>query len=251
MWNMWSMLLLGAMTASAAAEKPVLLYATVFHAQGAEEYAADGPYADVLERLGETYEVRVSAEPLIANPNAEAVKDGPPPHQMNRNDVMHLANHVANGGGLVFLSNQSSAHNCEKQNANHLLRHFGVQATHYEVGVKRYQIPDETPIVGGLDWAYYYGCILTVEPDHPAQPQVLVRNERAQAPLRGQAGIDGAVLVTAEVGAGRAVIASDAGFVTDWAMAAEGDDRIKQQDNWTLFRRLVDWTAQREQEQNE
>jgi hypothetical protein len=235
--------------------QPVLLYTTSFHAKGQPDYQPDGPYAEVLKRLGADFEVRAHGEPisrktlkgvkvvLIANPSFKGHRGGPEPHHFDRNDVFQLVNFVQHGGGLIFLSNQSSAHNCEKQRANELLRHFGIRATHYEVGVKRYEVPRDTPIVGGLAWAFYYGCVLEVDEQHLARPRVLLRNDPELQPLQGVTGPDGPVLALAEVGKGRVVVAADTGWITDWAMDAIGEDRIQEQDNWRIFQRLAKWVA--------
>ena len=254
----WAMATCG--TAWAQTTRPVLLYTRAFHAVGEKDYAPDGPYADLLKRLGQDFDVRVSADPigrdtlkgvsvvLIANPNENAIKDGPPPAHISRNDVFHLVNFVQNGGGLIFLSNQSSAHNCEKDDANKLLQHFGVKATHFEVGVKRFDIPKDTPIVGGLRWAFYYGSILDVDKNHLLKPRVLVENQPDIEPVRGMKGLAGPILVSVEAGDGRVIIAGDTGWLTDWAMNQTKDDAIRGQDNWTIFQRLSRWVAKIEED---
>lgn len=240
------------------ADRPVLLYCTHFTAEGEQQYAPDGPFAEVLGRLEEEFDVRVSDERptrgrlagadvlLIVNPSDKAVDDGPPPHHVERADVRVVVNWVQSGGGLVFLSNQTEGHNVEKRAANELLREFGLRVTEYTIGVKRVAIPSEAPIVGGLRWAYYYGSPLAVEAGHFARPRTIVRNDPDVPAQQGKgvAGPDAPLLAAAEVGRGRVVVAGDTGWIADWALLEkEPYGTIRGQDNWEIFRRLARWAA--------
>ncbi len=240
------------------ADRPVLLYCTHFTAEGEQQYAPDGPFAEVLGRLGEDFDVRVTDKRptrgrlagadvlLIVNPSDDAVDGGPLPHHVERADVHAIVNWVQGGGGLVFLSNQTEGHNVEKRAANELLREFGLGVTEYTIGVKRVAIPSGAPIVGGLRWAYYYGSPLAVDAGHFARPRAIVRND-PEVPAqqgKGVAGPDAPLLAIAEVGRGRVVVAGDTGWIADWALLErEPYGTIRGQDNWEMFRRLARWAA--------
>jgi len=240
------------------ATKPVLLYSLYFTAKGQEEYTPDGPFSEVLERLKGDFEVRVSGDPLngrtlrgvkvvlIANPSDKPIKDGPPPNHVSQKDIHTLANFVQGGGGLVFLSNQTEAHNCEKKDSNLLLEHFGIRVTEYTLGVKKILIPRRAPVIGGLRWAFYYGSILDVDEAHYLRPRVLVWNDPDNPPQpgKGAAGMKGPLLATVQVGHGRVVVTGDTGWVAKWGLLEEEPlGTVKGQDNWEIFRRLARWAA--------
>ena len=245
----------------AAAAKPVLLYSLYYHAEGQTQYLPDGSFSEVLKRLGEDFEVRWNAERpgrrtlqgvsvlLIVNPGDVAWGGAKPPPHFTEREVYEIGLFVQNGGGLVFMSNQTPAHNCEKKDSNRLLDQFGMEVTHFDVGVKVFDIPDDAPLVGGLKWKYIYGSILEVREDHFAHPQVLVEND-PEVPVEmgpvgpagsttvgpsGEVGFRGPLLATAEVGKGRAVVGTDTGWMANTA--------IDQADNWEIARRLYRWAA--------
>jgi len=242
------------------AAKPVLLYTLHYHAEGEEQYLPTGNYSEFLERLKEHFDVRVNAAPispatlkgvgvlLIVNPSESARGGKTPPHVTER-DAYEISLFVQNGGGLVFLSNQTPAHNCEKRDSNRLLAQFGIEVLHYDVGVKEFTIPDDAPIVGGLKWKYIYGCLLDVRRDHFAHPRVLLENDPAvpvevgqanpaaggpAVPL-GEAGPRGPILATAQPGVGRVVVGTDGGWLANGT--------VGQSDNWEIARRLFRWAA--------
>ena len=242
----------------ATSTRPVLLYSMAFTAEGEKQYEPNGPYREVLARLTQDFEVRYSDQPLswkvlggakvvlISNPSDKGV-GGREPHHVDRADVNLLANYVQGGGGLVFLSNQSGApHNCEKENANKLLEQFGIRNSEYFIGVKRIVIPADVPIIGGLTWGFYYGSPLMVDESHFAHPRVLVWNDPnlPAQPKKGPDGVRGPLLAVAEVGKGRVVVASDTGWIAEWALLEqEPFGTVRGQDNWEICRRLTRWAA--------
>ncbi len=245
-------------TPTTAATKPVLLYSLAFTAEGEKQYDPNGPFREVLERLTQDFQVRYSDQPLswktlggakvvlIANPCDKAFEGHAPPRHVSQEDIHLLTNYVQGGGGLIFLSNQSEAHNCEKRQANFLLNQFGMGVTEYTIGVKKVQIPADAPIVGGLTWAFYYGSPLMVNESHFAHPRVLVWNDPnvPAEPKKGADGLRGPILAVAEVGKGRVVLASDSGWIAQWALLEQEPlGTLRGQDNWEIFRRLARWTA--------
>src|SRR4051794_20761129 len=87
---------------AANGKKPVLLYSRYFNAKGETRYLADGTYKDVLGHLRESFDVRVSDQPLttdslsdvavvlIANPSDQAVGENARPHHCTPEDVAEL-----------------------------------------------------------------------------------------------------------------------------------------------------------------
>ena len=236
--------------------KPVFLYSRYFNAEGETRYLADGNYKDVLERLGADFEVRTHNQRLtpkalagvkvvlIANPSDRAVGSHPPPHHISANDARALADFVSKGGGLIVMENQEN-HNLEVEDTNKLLAQFGIQATNLYTDAKQLVVPKETPIIGGLRWAYYTGNLLLLEGAHPARPRALVTNDLNQKPLNGLRDQAGVLMAAAEPGQGRVLVVTDSGWIADWAFSGEGVGgvSIKQQDNWQIFHRLARWVA--------
>ena len=54
-----------------AADKPVFLYSRHFNAVGEARYLPDGNFKDVLQRLGQDFDVRVHDKPLAAETLAD------------------------------------------------------------------------------------------------------------------------------------------------------------------------------------
>ncbi|HUU70823.1 MAG TPA: hypothetical protein VM186_14945 [Planctomycetota bacterium] len=240
--------------------RPVLLYSLYYHAEGEEQYLPAGNYSEILERLKEHFDVRVNADAmsratlkdvavlLIVNPS-EAARGGKTPPHVTERDAYEIALFVQNGGGLVFMSNQTPAHNCEKRDSNRLLAQFGMEVLHFDVGVKEFTIPKDAPIVGGLKWKYIYGSLLDVRPDHFAHPRVVLENDPAvpvivgpagtapDAPVGplGEVGPRGPILAIAEAGTGRVVVGTDGGWLANGT--------LEQADNWEIARRLFRWAA--------
>ncbi len=241
---------------SAARKKPVLLYSRYFNAQGETRYLPDGTYKDVLTRLRGGFEVRVHNEPLtaqtladvnvllLANPSDKAVGNNPPPPHVSPEDIAMLGRFVESGGGLIVMGNQEN-HNLETDDLNKLLARFGLQFTNLYTDVKQIVLPRDTPIIGGLRWAYYTGNLVLVTPNHPARPRALVNNDVTQKPLNGPRNQAGPLLAVSEPGRGRVAVVTDAGWVSDDALSGKGIGgvAIKEQDNWEIFRRLALWAA--------
>ena len=238
------------------AEKPVLLYSRCYNAEGENRYLPDGTYKEVLRRLRDEFNVRIHNQPLtretlagvgvvlVANPSDKAVGANPPPRHVTPDDVKALTEYVVKGGGLIVMGNQEN-HNLEVDEMNKLLAHFGLQFTNLYTDAKKLAVPKETPVIGGLNWAYYTGNLLLPDISHPAKPRALVTNDLNQKPVQGTRDQAGCLLATAEPGAGRVVLITDSGWITDMALDGRGigDVAIQEHDNWEIFRRLSRWAA--------
>jgi len=237
--------------------KPVLLYSRCYNAQGENRYEPDGAYKQVIQRLRADFDVRIHKKPLtrealedvtllfIVNPSDKAVSNNPAPPHVSAADINVLTDFVRNGGGLIVSGNQEN-HNLEVDDMNKLLAQFGIQTTNLYTDAKKLALPKETPIIGGLRWAYYTGNLLRVDASHPAKPRALVLNDLNQKPITGPRDQAGCLLATAEPGRGRVSVVTDSGWLADWAFSEEGVGgvAIKGQDNWEIFHRLVRWAAQ-------
>ena len=236
--------------------KPVLLYTRYYNAEGESRYLPDGTFKDVLGRLREHFTVRVHREPLtaasladvtlllIANPSDKAVSNNPSPPHVSPSDAKTLTGFVARGGGLILMGNQEN-HNLEVEDVNKLLTRFGLQLTNLYTDAKQLVLPKQTPVIGGLRWAYYTGNQILLASSHPARPRALVVNDLAQKPIQGPRDQPGVLLATAELGAGRVVVVTDSGWITDDALSGKGIGgvAITAQDNWEIFHRLTQWAA--------
>ena len=241
----------------AAEPKPVFLYSRHFNAQGEARYLPDGNFKDVLQRLGKDFVVRVHDQPLtamtlqdvkvvmIANPSDRAVKGNPLPHHFTAADLTALQQFVGAGGALILLGNQEN-HNLETEDTNRLLRQFGLQFTNRYTDAKLLPLPKETPVIGGLRWAYYTGNQILIDTQHSARPRALVSNDLRIKPAQGPRDEPGALLAVAEPGRGRVIVVTDAGWICDWAFEEKGVGGValKGQDNWEIFHRLALWAAQ-------
>jgi hypothetical protein len=239
-----------------SAPRPVFLYSRYFNAEGETRYLPEGTYQQVLRRLQEQFEVRANQTPLteaslagvnvilIANPSDQAVGNHPPPHHFTGADIEVLTTYVRNGGGLIIMGNQEN-HNLEVEDTNKLLSGFGLAFTNLYTDVKRLIVPRDSPIIGGLSWAFYTGNLLELKPSHPARPRALVMNDLSQKPLNGSRDQPGALLAVAELGRGRVVVVTDAGWITNDVLADKGIGGvvITNHDNWEMFRRLARWAA--------
>jgi hypothetical protein len=236
--------------------KPVFLYSRYFNAEGEQRYLPDGSYSDILKRLRSEFAVRVHAEPLtaktlsgvsvvlISNPSDQAVGANPPPHHFTAQDIDALTRFVKNGGGLIVLGNQEN-HNLETEDTNKLLSNFGIQFTNLYTDVKKLNLPEATPVIGGLRWAFYSGNLLLLEAKHPAQPRALGLNDLNVSLAGGSRDQAGALLAAAEPGQGRVVAVTDAGWISNDVLSGKGlgGVAIKEHDNWEIFRRLAHWAA--------
>jgi hypothetical protein len=249
-------ILISAYGAESAGKKPVFLYSRYFNAPGENRYLPEGNYKDVLQRLREDFEVRVSDKPLntenlkgvnvvlVANPSDRAAGGNPPPHHVDRRDIAEITHFIEQGGGLIVMGNQEN-HNLEIADMNKLLARFGIQFTNVYTDAKKLVLPKETPIVGGMRWAYYTGNQLLLDAKNKAKPQAVVTNDLAQKPEKGERDAPGVLMASAVVGKGRVLVVTDSGWITDTALNGEGIGgvAIKEQDNWEMFRTLALWTA--------
>src|SRR5437867_3347592 len=236
--------------------KPVLLYSRYYNAEGEKRYEPDGAYKQVMQRVRGDFEVRIHKKPLtretledvklvlIVNPSDKAVSNTPAPPHISAADIQVLADFVQNGGGLIVSGNQEN-HNLEVDDMNKLLAQFGIQTTNLYTDAKKLALPKETPIIGGLRWAYYTGNLLRVDASHPAKPRALVLNDLNQKPITGPRDQAGCLLAISEPGKGRVIVVTDSGWLADWAFTEDGVGgvAIKGQDNWEIFRRLTHWAA--------
>jgi hypothetical protein len=249
-------LFLALQPAEAAPAKPIFLYSRYFNAEGETRYLADGTYQQVLQRLGAQFEVRVSREQLtdallegvkvvmISNPSDQAVGNNPAPHHFSARDIAVLTRYVRKGGGLIIMGNQEN-HNLEVEDTNKLLAEFGLGFTNLYTDIKKVSIPRETPLIGGLSWAYYTGNLLVLAANHSARPRALVMNDLSQKPLNGPRNQAGPLLAVAEPGRGRVVAVTDAGWIINDVFADKGIGGvvIANHDNWEIFRRRACWAA--------
>jgi hypothetical protein len=251
-----SIAVLGAAEALRTGPRPVLLYSRYFNAAGESRYLPEGTYRAVLGKLREEFEVRVHGEALtektlagvrvvlIANPSEQAVGTNLAPPHVSARDVESLTRYVRRGGGLIVMGNQEN-HNLETQDLNVLLARWGLRFTNVYTDVKAITLAPQTPVIGGLRWAYYTGNSIAWESGHEARPRCLVANDTTQAPLNGSRNAAGCLLAVAEPDQGRVVLVTDAGWLTDDAFSGKGIGGvgIKEQDNWEIFRRLAHWSA--------
>lgn len=243
-------------SAENASAKPVLLYSYYFNAEGENRYPADGVFSEYMKELETDFEVRVHADPLneetlsdvkvllIANPNDKAVEGFPPPHHVNDSDIKTLTAFVNNGGGLITNHNQEK-HNLETKNFNRLLKQFGIHTTEDYTEAKAIELSEDTPIIGGLMWAYIIGNSIQIDSDHPASPFAIVTNDVSQEPLKGTWNAEGILLAGAEPGKGRVLVITDSGWVLNAALNGEeaGGVVIENHDNREIARKLARWTA--------
>jgi hypothetical protein len=240
----------------AAKAKPVFLYSRYFNAIGENRYEPEGSYKEVLTRLREEFDVRVSNSPLgpatlngvnvvlVANPSDKAAGTNPPPPHVTANDITALEAFVRNGGGLIISGNQEN-HNLDIEDMNKLLAKFGMQFTNLYTDIKKLVLPKETPVIGGLRWGYYTGNLVLITAGHSAKARPLIMNDLSQKPLNGPRDTPGALLAVAEPGRGRVVAVTDSGWIGNDALSEKGIGgvAVKGQDNWEIFRRLAHWAA--------
>jgi hypothetical protein len=243
-----------------AADKPVFLYSQYFNAPGENRYSADGNYSQVLEALKKNYAVEVDDKPLnaanlsgtkvvlIANPNDQPHGTNAPPHHISGDDAIELYNWVQRGGGLILMGNQEN-HNLETRDVNQFLRLIGLKWADTYTDAKRIELPADLPILGGLTWAYYTGNQIEITPGHPSNARCLIESKAELPTLTGRRNTEGCLLAIAEVGSGRVVLVTDAGWIANWALNEEGVGgiAIKNQDNLEIFLRLTKWAAHTEE----
>lgn len=242
--------------ARAADAKPVLLYSRYFNAKGESRYLPDGTFKDILEKLGQTFEVRTNSEPLtvqtlqgvslvlIANPSDKRVGNNLPPHHCTAEDIGALRAFVNAGGGVVVMGNQEN-HNLEVNDFNKLLGVFGMKWISKYTDAKQLVIPQSTPVIGGLRWAYYTGNQVEIDKTNPAHARSLVDNDLKQKPVGGPRDEAGSLLAVADLGKGHFVAVTDAGWISNDALSGKGigNVSIKDQDNFEICLRLFKWAA--------
>jgi hypothetical protein len=241
---------------AADARKPVFLYSRYFNAPGEARYQPDGTYRMLLEKLAADFTVRVTTNALtadslrdvnvvlIANPSDKAVGTNASPHHVTARDISELTQYVERGGGLFVMGNQEN-HNLEVEHMNGLLRQFGIQMTNLYTDAKLLPIPASQPVIGGLNWAYYTGNLLLLDPQHPARPQALVVNDLTVKPPKGTRDQAGVLMAAAQRGKGRLIVVTDAGWLTSDVFQDKGIGGVilKPHQNEEIFRRLAKWAT--------
>jgi len=211
-----------------------------------------------MQRLTGEFDVRSDTKPLtpdaladvkvlfVANPCDQAVGTHPPPPHFSPADMETIARFVERGGGFIIMGNQEN-HNLEVEDTNRLLARFGLQFTNLYSDFKKLALPANTPLIGGLRWAYYGGNLLTTNASHPARARALVVNDLAQKPVNGPRDQAGVLLAVSEPGRGRVVAVTDAGWIGNAALKDQGGGgtSLQPHDNWEIFRRLARWAAHR------
>jgi hypothetical protein len=250
--------LLAAVTALAAdATKSVLLYSRWFNAPGEARYQPDGTFKPLLKRLESDFVMRANAEPLnattlrdvnvvlIANPSEKAAGTNAAPHHVDARDIEELTRFVERGGGLIVMGNQEN-HNLEVEHMNKLLQRFGMTFTNLYTDAKLLPIPQDTPVIGGLKWAYYTGNLVLLAADHPARPRAFVRNDLTIKPPKGARDRPGALMAASLPGKGHVIVATDCGWLTADVFDGKGIGGVvlKPEDNFEIFRRLAHWAAE-------
>lgn len=237
-------------------QKPVLLYSRYYNAEGETRYLPDGSYSEILAALGEDFEVRVHGERpskkllrdvdvvLISNPSKSAVKDHPAPAHMDETDQKTLLQYVKKGGGIMVMGNQEN-HNLESEHINQFLLHFGMQWADVFTDAKGLRIPKETPILGGLKWAYYTGNQIQLTTAHNVQRWAIL-NDLSQAPLKGSRDAVGVLLAGVQYGKGRLVAVTDSGWINNSVLAGKGlgGTVVSDDDNLEIMKRLCHWLAE-------
>ena len=237
-------------------KKPTFLYSRHFNAKGEKRYLPEGAYKEVLHQLGQTFDLvfhdRALTQTelagvdvvLISNPSAKAVGNHPPPPRFSAEAIANLIDYIKQGGGLILMGNQEN-HNLENETTNELMSHFGIRWVDQFTDAKALVLPNETPIIGGLRWAYYTGNLLELSPGHRAKPTSLVSNDLNQKPEIGTRDQAGCLLAIAELGKGRLVVVTDSGWINHLALSGEGFGgvSIKKHDNYEIFLRLAQWAA--------
>jgi hypothetical protein len=237
------------------ADKPVFLYSQHFTAPGENRYTADGNYRQILEALEEEFAVKVSDKldaatlssakvMLISNPNDKPHGTNAAPNHIEGQRAIDLYNWVTRGGGLILMGNQEN-HNLETRQVNQFLRLIGLKWAPVHTDAKRLLLPENLPILGGLTWAYYTGNQVEVTAGHPAKARCLVENDLEQPTAGKPRDAEGCLLGIAEVGKGRIVLVTDAGWIANWALNDKGVGgvAIEDHDNQEIFMRLAKWAA--------
>ena len=243
-------------TSEESSDKPVLLYSNYYNAEGENRYPADGNFSEIMKEFSKDFQVRVHADALtaevlsdvkvvfIANPNDKAVDGFSAPPHVSAADIKTLTLYVKNGGGIITSHNQAN-HNLETVAMNRLLGSFGIRITDDFTGPKAIRIPEDTPVVGGLLWAYIIGDSIKIDSSHPASPHSIVTNDLSQKPLVGDDNAEGILMAGAELGNGRVMVTTDSGWFLNAALNGEeaGGVVIESHDNREIARRLARWVG--------
>ena len=235
--------------------KPVLLYSRHYNAEGEERYLPDGTYSAVIKQLSADFDVRVHAARLskeklkdvdlvlISNPSAHPVNGNPPPAKLDAPDRKELLQFIRNGGGVIIMGNQEN-HNLETEKVNQFLNNFGMQWAENYTDAKGLNIPKDTPVLGGLKWAYYTGNQIQLTESESVE-HWLVQNDLNQPPLSGMRDAEGALLAGAGFGKGRLVVVTDSGWIVNSVLAGRGlgGNLVENDDNLEIMKRLCLWAS--------
>ena len=236
-------------------DKPVLLYSRYYNAEGEKRYLPKGTYSEILKELSAEFEVRVHAERpsmknlkdvdvvLISNPSANPVNGNPLPAMLEERDRRQLSRFIKKGGGVIIMGNQEN-HNLETENVNQFLKKFGMQWTENYTDAKGLNIPQGTPVLGGLKWAYYTGNQIQLTATKNVEHWT-VQNDLSQAPLKGKRDAKGVLLASASFGKGRLVAVTDSGWIINSVLAGNGlgGNVVENDDNLEIMKRLCRWAS--------
>ena len=229
--------------------KPIVWYCRTYNLPNHRHYGvddtADRGWSRVHESLGSCVRWRVDAEMptaerlrdvdlvVILNPEAESWEGGPAPHLMSDEEVGLLADYVEGGGALLFMSNQDEKHNIEKPRTNRLLERCGMRMRQGDIGLKILDIAEETPVVGGLCWRFFFGSPVELVEGAAAQAQVWAWNDPDAPTPEGEPGERVPLMAAAEVGAGRVIVVGDSGWTANGTIGLD--------DNWPILWRQIRW----------
>jgi hypothetical protein len=172
------------------------------------------------------------------------VGDNPPPHHCAPEEVSALSSYVRSGGAVIAMGNQEN-HNLETEKFNALLGAFGMKWEPRYTDAKQLVLPKSLPAIGGLRWAYYTGNTIVLSSAGEAKVSLVVQNDLAQKPLKAPRDEAGVLLAGVDLGKGRFVAITDAGWISNDALSGKGIGgvAITEHDNWELFSRLVRWAT--------
>lgn len=235
--------------------KPVLLYSRYYNAEGENRYLPKGTYSEILKQLSAEFDIRVHAEHLsrknlkdvdvvlISNPSANQINGNPPPAKLEKEDRQLLTRFIKKGGGVIIMGNQEN-HNLETDKVNQFLKPFGMHWTENYTDAKGLNIPEDTPVLGGLKWAYYTGNQIQLTETKKVKHWV-VQNDLCQVPLKGERDAEGVLLAGASFGKGRLVVVTDSGWIINSVLAGKGlgGNVVENDDNLEIMKRLCRWAS--------
>jgi hypothetical protein len=104
---------------------------------------------------------------------------------------------------------------------------------HEDIGLKLLDIPEGTPVVGGLRWRFFFGSGVTLIEGGLCRAEVWAYNDPQATTLEGKPGERVPLMVAAQAGSGRVIVVGDAGWTANGTI---GHD-----DNWEILWRQIRW----------